>query len=646
MSESLHAGQLPLWNPYINFGIPQYGDMSSGYWSPATWLIASTIGYNAYTLTLEVLFYILLGGIGMYRLVGLWIPGKYIRICAGIAFMCCGYNIGHLQHFNWLSGTAFLPWCLLSYILLLTRFSLRNALSTALFFYMLVASAHPGLTISAFYFFIAVAFYHFFNNKNNERLSIRIKGICKSHLILLVIFLLLGAGMIAGYLDILPHFIRGEKISLQDSLSNPTNLQSWVSALLPFATVKNDGFYNTDPTMRNCYFSLTLLIFFLFACVQKKNKWQFFLLVAGLLFALLAAGGIFKTAAYKVIPFIGYVRLNGEFRIFALLCFIIIAAIELDKFTEQKRQFAGTIRWIYYSLEIILFVCIFWGLYMAIHTKESFIYNSKTVYSQAGLSSKLKAFIDSISFYDTFWLQGFVQMFFLRGIKYCLKSGNWKLLKWFTVINIVFASLFNIPFTGVGKSSVAQVQAVLDKSPKGIPVPPLLPVNSTDTLSTEEKGLVGDWSMYNKQIGVRNQVPYPIVLKNMQEYFNKNEWMAKENFSEQPFIFIDSENSPVDIETFSPCRIAVLAKANTVCQLVLQQNFYPHWFYYNGTVKKSVMHAGINFMSAPVSKGEQHITFSFEPVFVKWMMLISAVSFVIILLLTLLLKNERPQTHS
>ena len=63
MSESIHAGYMPLWNPYINFGIPQYADMSSGYWSPVTWLVASTIGYNAYTLTLEVLLYILIGGI-------------------------------------------------------------------------------------------------------------------------------------------------------------------------------------------------------------------------------------------------------------------------------------------------------------------------------------------------------------------------------------------------------------------------------------------------------------------------------------------------------------------------------------------------------------------------------------------------------
>src|SRR6186997_2420368 len=89
LSESIHAGYLPLWNPYINFGIPQYGDMSSGYWSPITWLIASTVGYNAYTLTIELLFYILIGGIGLYKLAGFWQLDNRVRAIAAIAFMCC-----------------------------------------------------------------------------------------------------------------------------------------------------------------------------------------------------------------------------------------------------------------------------------------------------------------------------------------------------------------------------------------------------------------------------------------------------------------------------------------------------------------------------------------------------------------------------
>ena len=112
MSESIHSGYLPLWNPYINFGLPQYGDMSSGFWSPVTWLVASTVGYNAYSFTIELLIYLLTAGIGMYILCRFYEMNRSVCMIAGLSYMCCGYMIGHLQHFNWISGAAFLPLCL------------------------------------------------------------------------------------------------------------------------------------------------------------------------------------------------------------------------------------------------------------------------------------------------------------------------------------------------------------------------------------------------------------------------------------------------------------------------------------------------------------------------------------------------------
>jgi hypothetical protein len=644
MSESIHAGYLPLWNPYINFGFPQYGDMSGGFWSPVTWLMASTVGYNAYTLTIEVLLYILLGGIGMYQLTDAWQLDKKVRIIAGIAFMCCGYNVGHLQHFNWLSGAAFLPWCFWSYLLLLNHFSLKHTIRTVLLFYLLAVSAHPGIIISSFYFFLGVLVFHFF--KNDKRISVkdRIKQLSLSHGILLVLFLLLSAGMITGYLDILPFFVRGEKISLSDSLSNPTNLQSWISALLPFATVKNDAFYNTDPTMRNSYFSLVLLLFFLQACTNKKNSWQKFLLVTGFLFALLSAGGIFKTFAYKFIPLIGYVRLNGEFRIFTLLAFIIIAAIELDKFIKQKNTFSGTIKWNYYLIEIILINCIIVSLYNVIHSKLSLLYGLNNILVQHTITLKLKILIDAVSFYDTFWIQGIIQLFLWWGIKWCLRFGNMNLLKQIVVADMIIACLLNIPFTGVGKASVAAVQTILNKSPKGIPIPILQPIKNIDSLPREESTMIGDWSMYNKQIGVKEEVPYPIVLKNMNAYFENNISNSHNNFLNEPFIFIEGakDKNNVVIQSFSPNQIAITVTADSSTQLVLQQNFYPHWFYQNGANKKAVNHAGINFMSAPVNKGVNNIVFSFEPTAVKWAMLLSAILFVIYCLLLFIPTSKRP----
>src|ERR1700693_1781045 len=67
ISESLYSGYFPWWNPYIHFGIPQYGDMNNGFWNPFLWITAKIFGYNIWTITFVEMFYILIGGWGIYK---------------------------------------------------------------------------------------------------------------------------------------------------------------------------------------------------------------------------------------------------------------------------------------------------------------------------------------------------------------------------------------------------------------------------------------------------------------------------------------------------------------------------------------------------------------------------------------------------
>lgn len=626
MSESLHAGQLPLWNPYINFGIPQYGDMSCGYWSPITWLIASTVGYNAYSFTIEALFYIFLGGAGIYALTGKLKLAQQVRFISAIAYICCGYNVGHLQHFNWLSGAAFLPWCFTSYWSLLNQFSFKNLLKAVLFFYLLAASAHPGITIASAYFFLGLMLFSFFSN-NKISVQKKLKQFSILHIALLGLLLLLSAGMIAGYADIIPHFIRGEKVSLDDSLLHPATAPSWISILFPFATVKNEALFNTDISMRNSYFSIALLLFFLKASFSQKTGLQKFLLLTGVLFFLLSLGGIFKTFAYKFLPLIGFVRLNGEFRIFAILCFILVAAVELDKYLRSKTSNWRSVKFFYGLLEIIVFAVIIIGIYKCISLKESFLYHKAAVFASAGFSSKLKLLIDQISFYDTLWIQGTVQLFVLWFVKLCIKLKNWNLLKRIVVADMIIASLLNIPFTGAGKAPVADIQKVINQSPKGFPAPALNPIMENNWASKEQNDMAGDWSLYSKQIGTRAEVPYPIVLKNSRHYFEINEKDTNQNFLHKPFLFTKDSSALISISAFSPNKIDLLVTAKDSTQLVLQQNFYPHWFYDNGAGKKEMNPYHLSFMSLPLNKGENKISVSFEPTLIKKMMLLSLIIF-------------------
>lgn len=636
MSESLHAGYLPMWNPYINYGIPQYGDMSSGFWSPVTWLIAGTVGYNAYTFTIEVLAYLFIGGVGVYALTRNFNLQNKVRFIAAVAYMCCGYNAGHMQHFNWLSGAAFLPWCVWGYLLMEKNFSIKNILLSALIFNLFIASAHPGLIIGAFYFFIALSVFLFFKNKGSQSILKRLKKFTLTNGTLLVALTILSAGLIIGYMDILPHFSRGNAITLNESLKNPTTPQSWISVLLPLSTVKNDAFFSTDISMRNIYFSLALLLFLVLSWFQK-NSWQKFFLYTGITFLLLSAGGIFKTFAYKFIPFISYVRLDGEFMIFATLSFIIVAAIQLNRFIEEENEFKGKIKWIYFVFEILLFACIVFGLYKTMSSKEGFLYSFKSITANHGLSEKLKALVDSLSFYDALWLQGTIQILLLWGIKFCLREKRWNLLTRFVIADVIIATLLNLPFTGVGKASVAEVQSVLNKSPNGIPVPALHPVLANDTIAFHEQGLVGDWSFYNKQIGTKYEAAYPVRLNNTTKYFDAIKSTPAADLTSQPILFPDDLNNSKPLITyFTANTIGITINASDTGRLVYQQAFYPHWNYRDASGKKPTQqHSGV-FISVPLSKGPNKIEIAFEPGGVKTGMLVSLVSFLLVVLLLFL----------
>ncbi|MBC7936790.1 MAG: hypothetical protein H7Y86_15670 [Rhizobacter sp.] len=645
MSESLASGYLPFWNPYINFGFPQYGDMSGGYWSPVTWLIASTVGYNAYTFTLEVFFYIFLGGIGMYQLTRHWQLGKRVRLITAVAFMCCGYYVGHLQHFNWLSGAAFLPWCLWSYLLLANTPSLKVILLNVVLFYLLLSSAHPGIIIGAVYFFIAVAGYYFFSAIKDSGNANSFKKSIWPHTVFILLLLLVSTGMIAGYADIIPHFVRGNKNSFPTGPSDSSSFQSWTSILFPLSTVKNDSWFVSDLSLRDSYFSLPLLLFFFLSLLTKKTGWQKFLLGLGTFFFLLSVGGIFQDLASRFLPLIGYVRLNGEFRIFSILSFILIAAIELNKYFKEEKKFEGTIRWVYYAVELIIITSIVWSVYQVISTKQSLLFHTTALSSQGGIINSLKFFIDNASYYDCLLIQSVIQLFITWFIKLSLKRKDSFLLLKVIMVDMVAATLLMVPFTGAGKASLKQVQEVLNNSPKGIPVPTLQPVNNNDTIPSNKNELIGSWSMFSKQIGNVKEVPYPIQLKTMKEFF-KDTYMQNELlYFNKPFVFIKDNNDSfqVKINSFSPNKMQfVVIIDEPGKQLILQQNNYPHWIATVNGKEGQIVTEGAGFMSIPLQKGKNEVIFLFEPSLIKKAMLVSFLAFIVVLscLLFLLLKPK------
>ena len=107
-------GVLPLWNPYVSFGLPLLADPSYQVLYPFTWLnlvLLPATYYKAY-----VVFHLAAGGVGLFLLARRWGLGRVPAFVAGAVWMTSGPLLVVVSHTHHFAGTAWLPWVLLALV--------------------------------------------------------------------------------------------------------------------------------------------------------------------------------------------------------------------------------------------------------------------------------------------------------------------------------------------------------------------------------------------------------------------------------------------------------------------------------------------------------------------------------------------------
>jgi len=295
--------------------------MNNGFWNPLMWLIARTAGYNIWTITYEEMFYILIGGWGIFKVMKELGVEKGIAILSAVSYMSSGFIIGHLQHFCWITGTAFFPYVLLYFLKINKDPVFKNYIIGAVTVFLFVASTHPGLIVGAAYFFLFALVGILLFRRGYSR------GLYGPNYFLVnTVFFILGVvfsiGVIISDLDVLRHISRGSKLPLDESLLAPTTFPSYLSIFFPVA-VNKSSFFATDISMRNVFVGIAMLSGFIFLIRYAKRNLSIFILAVLLFFVLLSSGGVFKTLFYYTLPFVGYIRLNGEFAFFVVIILIL-----------------------------------------------------------------------------------------------------------------------------------------------------------------------------------------------------------------------------------------------------------------------------------------------------------------------------------
>lgn len=630
-SESIYSGFEPFWNPYINYGIPQYGDMNNGFWNPVQWLIGSTIGYSIYSITIEELFYILIGSWGAYKVCREFFS-KEVAIVIGLAYMCSGYITGHMQYLCWLTGTGYFPYVLLYFLRTNKIPVIRNFVLGGFSTFLFLASTHPGLIIGAFYFFLFLLLIIFVNRNDFTKVLYH----KKFFLINLTFFLtacLFSIVVIISNLEVLPLISRGSKVSLEETLLHPTTFQSYLSLYLPLIVNKSD-FFNTDIGMRNAYIGILPFLGIILSFRYLSKKQLLSLLFPLFFFILLSAGGTFKTLAWRILPLLGYVRLNGEFTYFVILILLFCGAFGLERLWKKSDQISA-LKSIINILTVISFTILLSGITI-LYLKGSSL---PTILHAGDIKSSIKKLIDALSIWDLLVIQSFIQLTTILLLKQFRSIKMLSIL--FFSLNLIIITWLVMPFTGLGMMSKKEVQAIVNTFPKGIHNQELVPVNDTKYLDPSYESQFMLISSFSKKIGYYHQDKYPVQLKKSNDFFNNQ--LVSEFIRKQAYLFLSTDTIINTSTNYDSANIKIIRSGPGYTKCIIHndrykwltflQNNYPYW-----KVKvdgKVVNHftSFETFISIPVTTGIHKIVFSFEPTRIKSLTLINIGLFLAALLI-------------
>lgn len=624
LSQALHSGVFALWNPYMNFGFPIYADPGFAFWNPITWFFAA-MGYSAYTLTIEVLLYIYLAGIFMFRL-GKWLqfslPVAFIVACM---YMCSGFFIGSIQYINFITGAAFLPLLIQSFLQLVDKSNLSNAAMFALSFACVAAGGHPAIPIGAVYMlivlFISIVLFQPAFIKN-------FKSFLLFLLISMFLFLLIASPALYSYASIWN--VYGRNAPQQDfEITNiGFSVTSLISFLFPFATTAHTEFFNNDVAMRNAYFSLPGLTGIFFAFKTKKKLVYSFLVTAFVMFVL-CLGGDFKESLYKHLPFLNYVRTNGEYRVFVILLLCLVSGFGLSHLINYKKEIIK----LRYILKYFIAACLLLIIGIGVLFRNEISTFFTSVFNQHLAASFIKDFYKSLNFSAalivSLTISIVISLFIVSSKKLSVRS--------FIILIIIDLSInafLCLPVTGVGTITVKQVQSFYNSNPAGIPIPSFTAIKDIDTLSEKLTGLVGSASYYNKKIGTTKLTDYPSYFKSTDEFFKSS---YKDNVLSKPYLFLlkDQRNQSIKVTYFSPQRINIRIQSTKNDSLVFLQNNYRFWQAFNNGKHVPISTAFNTFISIPVSPGLHSIQLMYKDSSLLYYCCLSLLTLIIIGLIVL-----------
>ncbi|MBL7692078.1 MAG: hypothetical protein JNM41_10825 [Flavipsychrobacter sp.] len=597
VSDCLRNGVLPVWNPYQQSGYPFFADPQSGMWYPVAQLMALFGRYSVFLFNAEFILTVAAGGWGMYRLAGSFSLPRHAALFAGITFVACGFYVSNAEHLSWAISASCIVWLFWAYRMLLTTGRAGYALLGALFQFLVLSGGYPAFLIVSSYLLAAFFIAALVAGRGSRTTLLR------GNILFAAAFMVLAVPVIYAFAASMPYMTRGAGVTLQKANGSPFSPQSLLSLLTPFATLKNEEFYNTDISMRNAYMGLVALAFLLVSvALPGMRRWRG-IAIASVICLLVSFGPALPLRAwlYHYAPLMDLFRFPSLFRLFFLIGAVLIASGAFHVLTATGRVYVGRVRAVVLALLVVTSSVVGYALYR----------NGGTGDCQE-LFVNMSEFIHKAVFRQLIIVQGMVQLVFLMVFLFLLW---WQQGRYFTsrvvlvlaVADMVTATQFNMYGTVIDKERCADMHRAIRTAPAGFPLPDMaagINTRNDDAMRPRMKPLTANLNNFCKNIATDSYSPFILSRFDMlvessvhdSAWVNPVLYLAYGAVPESPGVVLPSRrhvavdsktfqsipfgydaNDAVRLTSFRPGHISASVQVAHDALLVLQQVNFPGW---------------------------------------------------------------------
>jgi hypothetical protein len=667
IGECLRNGNLPLWNPYQLLGSPIHADPQSSAWYPITWFFGYLFGYDIYVISFDFFLHIFLAGIGMFYLAKQMKFRDETAFFMGVSYMLSGFFVGNAQHFMWIISGTWIPFITGAFLALKNEPSIRNAVKLGLAFFMIMTGGYPAFIFLLLYMLTAIFILYAVDYIRKKEYSALFR-FTKYLGIGSVFTILCGMVIIISVYHLQDAMTRGTGVSLRQALFGAFTLKSFVSFILPFASIRDMDFYGTDLSMSNAYFGLLTLVFFLTGIMTRRSKLVNLFFFWGLFCLSASVGSMLpvREFLYHYVPFMNLFRFPALFRIFFILSFIAVAGFAFDEWQKDAERMTQKLRIITLAVACLFLGFVVYALFQKNLNMMDFLKNHLFVASEKSL------IIQHILFQGTIQLV-FLGLFLLLLTKWRLKKYALAAILFIATLDMILATRLNGPYTiYYDQLKSKEIYQYARQFPGGFPLPGPGPViDNKDSGKQMYQALWRNLNIFYKQVSYEGY--NPVHLKGFEEMAD-NHLKLFETILQNPLLYLADRVSLLDslpfheqadnynkgrvyfniedykmlnveglmlnkgdsatITAFSPVEVqAVIKTKDKVLVNLLQNNYYGWKASMDGKPAK-IFTGNMSFISVYIPAGKHEVEFTYDPVGVRmgfWITLIMLVAGVILL---------------